>query len=210
MDKLKQALKKLKIQASAAAIALIIIGLMFIIFRDTSLNVICYVAGALIMVWGVLCLFAFFVTGITKGNASDLALGLTLVLVALILLIKPWVITGILTVLFGIALIVDGAVKLQQFVSMNKAKIKSRWAVLAFAVISLVLGILIVFDPFGSTIMIFAGIALIVAGVMDLCAIGLIKNYNGMAEKNIIDLDDDDIQMEGEGGKDANDIKDGE
>lgn len=210
MDKLKQALKKLKIQASAAAIALIIIGLTFIIFRDTSLNVICYVAGALIMVWGVLCLFAFFVTGITKGNASDLALGLTLVLVALILLIKPWVITSILTVLFGIALIVDGAVKLQQFVSMNKAKIKSRWAVLAFAVVSLVLGILIVFDPFGSTIMIFAGIALIVAGVMDLCAIGLMKNYNGMAEKNIIDLDDDDIHMEGEDGKDANDVKDGE
>lgn len=198
MDKLKQMLKKLKIQASAAAVALIIIGLMFIIFRDTSLNVICYVAGALIMLWGVLCLFAFFVTGLAYGKAGDLALGLTLVLVALILLIKPWVITGILTVLFGIALIVDGAVKLQQFVSMNKAKIKSRWAVLAFAVISLVLGILIVFDPFGSSIMIFAGIALIVAGVMDLCAIGLIKRFNERAGKTVIDLDDDDIQIEEE------------
>ena len=203
MDKLRQMLKKLKIQASAAAVALIIIGLMFIIFRDTSLNVICYVAGALIMVWGILCLFAFFITGLARGKAGDLALGLTLVLVALILLIKPWVITGILTVIFGIALIVDGAVKLQQFVAMNKAKIKSRWAVLAFAVVSLVLGILIVFDPFGSTIMIFAGIALIVAGVMDLCAIGLMKNFNDMAEKNVIDLGDDDIQMEEDVKKDG-------
>ena len=203
MDKLKRMLKKLKIQASAAAIALIIIGLMFIIFRDTSLNVICYVAGALIMVWGVLCLFTFFVTGLSRGKAGDLALGLTLVLVALILLIKPWVITGILTVIFGIALIVDGAVKLQQFVAMNKAKIKTRWAVLALAVVSLVLGILIVFDPFGGTIMIFAGISLIVAGVMDLCAIGLMKNFNDAADKNVIDLDDDDIQMEEDGNKDG-------
>ena len=197
MDKLKNALKKLKIQASVAAVALIIIGLMFIIFRDTSLNVICYVAGALIMVWGVLCLFTFFITGFVRGNAGDLALGLTLVLVALILFIKPWVITGIITVLFGIALIVDGAVKLQQFVAMNRAKIKSRWAVLAFAVILLVLGILIVFDPFGSSIMIFAGIALIFAGVLDLCALGLVKNLKDNAERNVIDLDDDDIKPEG-------------
>ncbi|MDE6666901.1 MAG: DUF308 domain-containing protein [Clostridia bacterium] len=197
MDKLKNALKKLKIQASVAAVALIIIGLMFIIFRDTSLNVICYVAGALIMVWGVLCLLTFFITGFVRGNAGDLALGLTLVLVALILFIKPWVITGIITVLFGIALIVDGAVKLQQFVAMNRAKIKSRWAVLAFAVILLVLGILIVFDPFGSSIMIFAGIALIFAGVLDLCALGLVKNLKDNAERNVIDLDDDDIKPEG-------------
>lgn len=192
MDKLKNMLKKLKLQAGVAAVALIIIGLMFIIFRDTSLEVICYVAGALLMLWGVLCLFTFFATGLT--GASDLGLGLTLVLIALLLFIKPWVITGILTVLFGIALIIDGATKMQQFVAMNKAKIKSRWAVLAIAVISLILGVLIVFDPFGSSIMIFAGVSLIVAGVMDLCAIGITKNFKVRSEENVIDLDDNDIQ----------------
>lgn len=210
MDKLKQALKKLKIQASAAAVALIIIGLMFIIFRDTSLTVICYVTGALILVWGALCLFTFFATGFAKDGAGGLALGLTLVIVALILFIKPWVITGIITVLFGVALIVDGAVKLQQFVAMNREKIKSRWAVLAFAVVLLVLGMLVVFDPFGSSIMIFAGIALIVAGVMDLCAIGLVKNLNDRAQKTVIDIDDEDIRTGEEGGTDAKDLKDGE
>ncbi len=201
MDKLRNALKKLKIQASVAAVTLIIIGLMFIIFRDTSLEVICYVAGALIMVWGVLCLFTFFASGF-KTASGDLALGLTLVLIALLLFIKPWVITGILTVLFGIALIIDGAVKLQQFAAMNRARIKSRWAVLVFAIVALVLGILIVFDPFGSTIMIFAGISLIVTGVMDLCAIGVAKNWKDQAAKNVIDLDDDDIkEVEEEDGK---------
>ncbi len=202
MDKLRQFFKKFKIQASVAAVALIIIGLMFIIFRDTSLNVICYVAGALIMVWGILCLISFFAAPYSN-NAGDLALGLTLALIALILFIKPWVITGILTVLFGIALIVDGAMKLQQFVAMNKLKIKSRWAVLAIAIVSLVLGILIVFDPFGSTIMIFAGISLIVAGVMDLCAIGITKDFKAKSEENVIDLEDDDIHTVEEGGKDG-------
>ena len=194
MDELKRVLKKFRIQASVAAVALIIIGLMFIIFRDTSLTVICYVAGALLMLWGVLCLVTFFATGMGKAQSGDLTLGLLLLLVALLLFIKPWVITGILTVLFGIALIIDGAVKLQQFIAMNKAKIKTRWAVLVIAIISLVLGILIVFDPFGGAIMIFAGVSLIVAGVMDLCAIGITKDFKVKSEENIIDLDDEDIQ----------------
>ena len=42
--------------------------------------------------------------------------------------------------------------------------------------------------------MIFAGISLIVAGVMDLCAIGITKNFKVKSEESIIDLDDDDIQ----------------
>ena len=40
MDKLKNAFKKLKISTTVAAIALIVIGLMFIIFPDSSATVI--------------------------------------------------------------------------------------------------------------------------------------------------------------------------
>ena len=42
--------------------------------------------------------------------------------------------------------------------------------------------------------MIFAGVSLIVAGVMDLCAIGITKDFKVKSEENIIDLDDEDIQ----------------
>lgn len=74
MDKLKRVLKKFRIQASVAAVALIIIGLMFIIFRDTSLTVICYVAGALLMLWGVLCLVTFFAMMILGGDNQEFGL----------------------------------------------------------------------------------------------------------------------------------------
>lgn len=196
MDKLKNFFKSIKIKASVAAIALIIIGLLFIIFPGSSANIICYVAGAFLMVWGILCLFTFFTTGIRRADAGDFALGLTLILIALLLFIKPWVIAGFLTVLFGIALIVDGAVKIQQFVVMNKLKMKSRWLVLVVAVISVVLGTLIVFDPFGEALMIFAGISLIVTGVMDMVTIGFTGDLKKKSEMNVIDLDDEDIHME--------------
>lgn len=196
MDKLKNFFKNVKIKASVAAIALIIIGLLFIIFPGSSANVICYVAGAFLMVWGVLCLFTFFASGMRRAESADLALGLTLVLVALLLFIKPWVIASVLTVLFGIALIVDGALKMQKFVVMNRLKMKSCWAVFVVAIISIVLGTLIVFDPFGDALMIFAGVSLIVTGVMDMVTIGFTEKVKKPDEDKVIDLNDDDIHME--------------
>ena len=41
MDKLKNAFKKLKISTTVAAIALIVIGLMFIIFPDREAHLLC-------------------------------------------------------------------------------------------------------------------------------------------------------------------------
>lgn len=196
MDKLRKFFKSIKIKASVAAVALIIIGLLFIIFPGCSANVICYVAGAFLMVWGALCLFTFFAAGMRRAESADLALGLTFVLVALLLFIKPWVIAGVLTVIFGIALIVDGALKLQKFVAMNRLKMKSCWAVFVVAVISVVLGTLIVFDPFGDALMIFAGVSLIVIGVLDMVTIGFTDKVKKPDEDKVIDLNDDDIHVE--------------
>ena len=198
MDKLKNAFKKLKISTTVAAIALIVIGLMFIIFPDSSATVICYVAGALLLLWGILNLVSFFVTGMRRTGSGELVLGITLVSVALLLFIKPWVVAEFLTVIFGIALIADGALKLQQFTVMCRLNIKSRWAVLVIALISLALGVLLAFDPFGSknVLMMYAGVSLITAGVLNFIAAGFTSDLSSAEEKNIIDLDDDDIIKE--------------
>lgn len=197
MDKFKQFLKKFKIKASVAAVALVIIGLLFIIFPDSSVNIICYVAGAFLAVWGVLCFITFFSSGIRRSDSLDLVLGLTLISIALLLFIRPWVVAGFLTVILGLALVVDGAVRLQQFVAMNRLKIKSRWFMLAVAIVYLVLGTLIVYDPFGNNVlMLFMGISLIVTGVTDMIALGFTRDLKEREEMNVIDLDDDDIHIE--------------
>lgn len=197
MDKLKDALKKLKVKSTVVAVALIIVGLMFVIFPGSSATIICYVAGALLLLWGIICLVSYFSSGLKKPGSSDLALGITLVCVALLLFIKPWAIAGFLTIILGIALIVDGTIKIQQFVDMTKAKMKTGWLVLLFAIISLVLGILMAFDPFGGNVlMIFAGISLMVVGVLDLIAVGVTGKIKGEVRENVIELEEDDIHHE--------------
>ena len=200
MNKFKEMLKKLKVQNLLVAVALVVIGLLFIIIPDVSAMIICYFAGAVLAIWGAILLVSYFTAGIREYGSGDLAAGVALICAALLLFIKPTMIADFITVIFGIALIVDGAVKIQNVADMAKMRVKTGWAVLAIAIVSLVLGIILAFNPFASrsALMIFAGVALIVTGVMDMAAAGFIRKADKKAEENgkVIDLDDDDIHRE--------------
>lgn len=202
MDKFKKMLKKLKVQSLLVAAALIVIGLLFIIFPDSSAMVICYFAGAVLALWGAILLVSYFSAGIREFGSGDLATGVALVCAALLLFIKPGLIAEFLTVVFGIALIVDGAVKLQNAADMAKLKMKTGWAVTAIAIITFTLGAILAFNPFSShnALMIFAGAALIVTGAMDIVAAGFVRKFDKRVEErnSVIDLDDDDIRRENE------------
>lgn len=200
MNKFKEILKKLKVQSFLVAVALVVIGLLFIIFPDSSSLIICYFAGAVLAIWGAILLISYFTSGIREYGSGDFAAGVGLICVALLLFIKPGLIAEFLTVIFGITLIVDGAVKLQNVADMAKMKMRTGWAVMAIAILSLVLGVVLAFNPFSShnALMIFAGVALIVTGVLDMLAAGVIRRADKKVEErnNVIDLDDDDIHRE--------------
>ena len=84
-------------------------------------------------------------------------------------LLRPEVIQGLLTVIFGVFLVIDGMVTLQDGIDCARAKLGGWWVLAALAVITIALGCVILFGKFDS-IMLLAGISLIVDGVFDLIA----------------------------------------
>lgn len=197
MERFRQFFKKLNLGNIGVSIALIIIGLLFILFPDGSATVICYFAGGVLALWGAILLVAYFTYGIKTAGSVDFAAGVALLCVAVLLFIKPALVAEFITVIFGIALIVDGAVKIQEFVALLKAKNKSAWIMLALAVVSAVLGFILAFNPFSShnALMIFAGASLIADGVLDLTAACFVKK-DGADDEKIIELGDEDIRRE--------------
>jgi len=197
MEKIRQFFKKLNLGNIGVSIALIIIGLLFILFPDGSATVICYFAGGVLALWGAILLVAYFTYGIKTAGSVDFAAGVALLCVAVLLFIKPALVAEFITVIFGIALIVDGAVKIQEFVALLKVKNKSAWIMLALAVVSAVLGFILAFNPFSShnALMIFAGASLIADGVLDLTAACFVKK-DGADDEKIIELGDEDIRRE--------------
>lgn len=194
MKKFKEILNKLNVQSVIVAVSLIVIGLLFVIFPSSSARIICYVAGAILLVWGIFKLAVYFASGLRDTGSYTLAQGAALIAVALLLFVKPDLIAELLTVLFGIILIVNGVVWLQRTIGMAKMKAGGWWILLIIALATLVLGLVITFDPFSSknALMIFAGISMIVIGVLDIVASAYcnakIEKQKRHDDPNIIDV----------------------
>lgn len=173
MEALKNFVKKVKLQSLFMAIALIVIGILFIVAPANSVKIICYVAGAAMLIWGAVKVVYYFVAGIKEIGSYSLVGGIALIAFGILLFVQPEFMAGIFTVLFGILLIVDSVMRLQEAADMAKLKVKGWWIVGIIAAITLALGIVVAFNPFSSSeaLMIFAGISLIVDGVSDIIAV---------------------------------------
>lgn len=189
--KLKERLKNVKFENFLIAAAIFIIGLMFVIFPERSASVVCYIVGAVLCVVAVMNIVIYFVAGVRRGS-NELITGICFLAGALVLFIKPLMIAEIITVIFGIALIAGGAMRLQLFFGLSGTGEKSRWAILAFAILSLVLGAIMAFDPFSSHtyLMIYAGISLMVYGVLDIISEIFFQPERETDESKVIDIDD--------------------
>ncbi len=194
MDKIKKFFSTVKVQLLLIAIALIVVGTLFIIFPKNAMGIICRVSGIALIIWGVVKLVGYFSSGLREVGTYSLVGGITLVAFGILLVIKPTFVSGVFTLLFGILLIIDSVMKIQQSVDMCKLKIKYWWVGLIIAAVTLAIGIIIFIDPFASAeaLMIYIGVSLIVDGVIDLVSVifysAKIKKIKERESKNITDI----------------------
>ena len=172
MGSIRSYFKCLKWRSLIIAFSAILIGLLFILTPQTSADVICYVAGILLLASGIAAVVSYLASGRLFGSYA-LVSGIVLLVCGVFCLLRPEVIQGLLTVIFGVFLVIDGMVALQDGIySFRPALLRGTFAQvipLALAVITIALGCVILFGKFGS-IMLLAGISLIVDGVFDLVA----------------------------------------
>jgi len=161
-----------------AAIVMLVVGLLFAIFPNVSIALISYILGALLCVWGVVRIFAYFKEDRFAAFGSyGLLKGLAPLIVGIVIIANPNFLSGVLTVLFGVVTILDGVVKIQYGIDLMRVKAKGWIAVLIIAIVMTVLGIVAVCNPFATAtaLTVFSGIILAVDGATDLVAISYIK-----------------------------------
>ena len=161
MGSIRSYFKCLKWRSLIIAFSAILIGLLFILTPQTSADVICYVAGILLLASGIAAVVSYLASGRLFGSYA-LVSGIVLLVCGVFCLLRPEVIQGLLTVIFGVFLVIDGMVTLQDGIDCARAKLGGWWVLAALA-----LGCVILFGKFDS-IMLLAGISLIVDGVFDL------------------------------------------
>lgn len=144
-----------------------IIGIILLVRPDESVEFISILCGATVIMLGVGAWISYF----TKFRSTFLAILGTLAVVAgIILCVKYRSIISAVLFLFGIFVLVGGVVDLVSALEARKNDLKSWIISVVMAVITIVLGLLVIINPFNSVMALtrILGAGLIVYAVMDL------------------------------------------
>ena len=149
----------------------VILGAIFLIRPELSLNMLCYAFGTLTIVYGIVHLITYFVKDrMVSVFRYDMVIGIIAVALGIFILICPQLVINILPLLIGIFIVLSSVMKVQNAVDLKRTEHPRWWLFLIFALISVALGVTLILNPFESAtlIMMFIGGSLLADGIMSL------------------------------------------
>ncbi len=190
-------LQKLKLVYIALSVALFAVGLCLIIWPEQFATIFCYVIGSIALILGAIELVIFFVRDFTSTSSGyRLLVGLLASIFGLILLLKPDNSAVFFSMLVGVFIIIDSVVKLQATFELKNIGAIQWWVNLVLSVVSAVLGVMLVINPFGTgtLLLIFMGISLIVDAIENVFTVIFLaiagKMNKGSEEEAIVVIDE--------------------
>ena len=152
----------------------LIVGILLLINPVSFTTWIIMIAGIVMMILGLVEVVKYFRSGVKEGSLGQtLAKGLLFLLGGGFCVFKTeWFIVTfpVLTIIYGVIILVTGVGKIQLMVDMLRQKNKKWFWAAINAVVSIVCAIVILKSPFTSTagLWMFTGVSLIAEGVLDI------------------------------------------
>lgn len=163
MSEIKKFFTKLKWEKLVTAIVAIVLGIVFVADPNGSGDAVCKVAGVAMIVLAAAMLIRYFTAA--QLFPENLIFSAVLLLLGIFFIAKSGVVMTVLGLFFGIFLVIDGASKVRDGIDAAKAKIQGWWIWFLLALLTIVLGVLVMF---GESVMTLLGVSLIVDGVSDI------------------------------------------
>lgn len=163
MSEIKKFFTKLKWEKLVTAIVAIVLGIVFVADPNGSGDAVCKVAGVAMIVLAAAMLIRYITSA--RLFPENLIFSAVLLLLGIFFIAKSGVVMTVLGLFFGIFLVIDGASKIRDGIDAAKAKIQGWWIWFLLAVLTIVLGVLVMF---GESVMTLLGVSLIVDGVSDI------------------------------------------
>ncbi|MBQ6165317.1 MAG: DUF308 domain-containing protein [Clostridia bacterium] len=189
-----------KIGYIVMSVVLCAVGLMFIIRSDVSAAFLGYLLGISMVVFSAIKIVGYFSKDLFRlAFQYDLEFGVILIVLGVIVLAKPLDVLNFVFIATGIATLADSMFKLRIATDARKFGIDAWWTIFAFAVLTGVIGILLVIRPWESARILTAllGISLLSEGILNLCVaistVKIVKNqYPDVIEAEFYEKEIDD------------------
>ena len=163
-----------KIGNIALAAALIAAGIGLLVKPDVSTALIGDLVGIVLTLCGIFRLIGYFSKDLYRlAFQFDLIYGIVLIVLGIVTLTKPQNLLHMLSIAAGICVIADGLLKLRIAADSRRFGIRNSWLIAATAVLTLALGLLLVFCPAESVRLLTRclGLVLLAEGVLNLITV---------------------------------------
>lgn len=166
---MKEFFAKLKNLSLITIAAGLITGILLLFQPGETVQFVSMLCGITVITLGVGAWISYF----TKVKSTILAiLGSLAIIAGIVLCVKYKSIISVVLFLFGIFVLISGIVDLVSAIDAKKNNLKSWLVSLIMAGVTIILGLLVVVNPFGSMLVLtkLLGAALIIYAVMDMIA----------------------------------------
>lgn len=149
-------------------------GIVLIVFPDCSVILLCRLGGGVMVLFGTVKIIGYCSRDLYRlAFQFDLAFGILLMTLGVILIVCTSRMMHLIFMMMGICVLADALLKIQISIDAKAFGIGKWWLILSAAILTAVIGILLVLRPFESAqaVMVLLGTALIAEGVLNLITI---------------------------------------
>lgn len=156
------------------SILLCALGIVLIAVPDFSVLLLCQIGGLILILFGLVKIIGYCSKDLYRlAFQYDLAFGILLIALGAVLIFRSNTMINAICILLGICILADALLKIQISIDSKTFGIRQWWLILAAAVITGIIGFLLVLRPSESArvIMLLLGIALFTEGLLNLVTI---------------------------------------
>ena len=168
---MKIEIKKVIWPSLLSSIFLLLLGLLLFFKSSATLMGISYLVGGVLIAVGIIAIINFL-----RNSTKDIFVELNIVydivsiVAGLFLITVPEFIGSIIPIVVGIAIIISSSFKVRQALILKNFESKYFWPTLIMAIICLICGIVILFNPFTSAVVVtkIIGLFMIIYAILDI------------------------------------------
>lgn len=144
-----------------------VFGVLLIAVPDFSMKLLGILVGCMMIGFGAVKLMGYFSRDLYRlAFQFDLAYGILLIVLGLIVLVRPVQLVSFFCLVLGICILADGLFKIQAASDSKRFGLRPWWLILALAIMACLAGLLLVFRPMDGAraLLVLLGIAMLAEG----------------------------------------------
>ena len=182
-------LKSIKYNLLSSAVLCILLGIVLLVYPDTSLTIVCRAGGVIVLITGLGFVGSYLRVGKTRWFGKvELVFGSIFAILGGFIVLYPLGIISIVPLVFGILLVYHGIANMKQAFELRQYKDNGWCLPVLIAASTIALGVVIMRNPFGTieTLMRIIGVCILYDGLMNTMLVGRfvksIRNFRKIEE----------------------------